>query len=243
MKKKIKLKDLTKEQWDKNRDSLCKFQIMHSCSECIFKWVNCFESNYTYSWVNYKDIQSDEFLNQEVEIETPDILDEVEKEYLSAVIKPFRNRIINIGKFETMYGSFEYISIEFKGAEVILLPRFKANTMYKGMERNKRYTLDELGLFQSKYKITLTEFWSSKEKSAIHCDTEEKANKLLKAFDKMGKKWNARESYLGINRWGGYKENTCYSNTHGYCYINWFKKNGYKIYEFKDVDFEGLEND
>lgn len=39
------------------------------------------------------------------------------------------------------------------------------------------------------YKITLTEFWNSKEQLVIHCDTEDKANKLLKTFDKLGIKY------------------------------------------------------
>ena len=47
-------------------------------------------------------------------------------------------------------------------------------------------------------KITLEEFWNSKEKLAIHCDTEEKAIKLLRAFNKMGKKWKSRDSYKKI---------------------------------------------
>lgn len=48
-------------------------------------------------------------------------------------------------------------------------------------------------------KITLSEFFKNDEKLAIHCDTEEKANLLLKAFDKMGKKWFAGNSYLERN--------------------------------------------
>lgn len=32
------------------------------------------------------------------------------------------------------------------------------------------------------------DFFNSKEKMVIHCDSEEKSNRLLKAFDKLGKK-------------------------------------------------------
>lgn len=46
-------------------------------------------------------------------------------------------------------------------------------------------------------KIKLTEFWNSKEYLVIHCDTQKKANELLKAFDKLGKKWADGDSYLG----------------------------------------------
>ncbi len=73
-------------------------------------------------------------------------------------------------------------------------------------------------------KITLEEFWNSEEFLAIHCDTEEKAIKLLRTFDKMGKKWRSRNTYLEKICWKYEKENTCYDNINGYGYIDWFKK-------------------
>lgn len=78
----------------------------------------------------------------------PPILDEKEKEYLSAVIKPFRKDIAYIEKRIYLLGSlfFEYIRIYFKHSETLLLPNFKKGTMYKGMALNKEYTLEELGL-------------------------------------------------------------------------------------------------
>ena len=87
-------------------------------------------------------------------------------------------------------------------------------------------------------KITLRDFWNSKKHLAIHCNTEEKANQLLEAFDKLGKKWFSGYSYLVINCWESYKENTCYDNLNQICSINWYKTIGYKIYEFEDVVFE-----
>ena len=87
-------------------------------------------------------------------------------------------------------------------------------------------------------KIKLSEFWNSKEKLAIHCKTEEQAIKLLKEFDKIDKKWASGNSYLEVNCWNEYEEDTCYSNSNGYTFINWYKKNNYKIYDFEDVDFE-----
>lgn len=72
-----------------------------------------------------------------------DILDEVEKEYLRAVIKPFYKRVINIRK--ARYFGVEYIVINLN-ADSIALPYFKEGKMYKGMEPNKSYSLQELGL-------------------------------------------------------------------------------------------------
>lgn len=72
-----------------------------------------------------------------------EILDEKEKEYLRAVIRPFRNRVKYIVKHT--YYEKEYIKIGMKG-ESISFPYFKKNTMYKGLEEYKEYTLEELGL-------------------------------------------------------------------------------------------------
>ena len=75
------------------------------------------------------------------------ILDDVEKDYLSAVIKPFRKKIKYIAIYEACYGSEQFVHIElYDGDDDVNLPRFKANTMYKGMEQKKHYSLDELGL-------------------------------------------------------------------------------------------------
>ena len=78
------------------------------------------------------------------------ILNEKEKEYLSAVIKPFRDRIISIRKYK--YNQDEYIGIYVKyyaetdESEMFTLPLFKKGTIYKGMELKKYYTLKELGI-------------------------------------------------------------------------------------------------
>ena len=82
-----------------------------------------------------------------------DILDEEEKKYLSAVIKPFRDRVEYIKKIEAYnvgYGCGEKISIELRDKDGIRdylsLPWFAKDTMYKGMVLGKRYVLKELGL-------------------------------------------------------------------------------------------------
>lgn len=80
-----------------------------------------------------------------------EVLDEAEKEYLSNVIRPFKNRVIYVIKHKTSGEESEYISIGLKSniinsGEDFYLPYFKSGTMYKGMTLNKRYTLAELGL-------------------------------------------------------------------------------------------------
>ena len=81
------------------------------------------------------------------------VLDEKEKEYLSTVIKPFRDRVIYIKKIDMYLGCNkydEYILGELCNKDDVIdtfaLPYFPKGIMYKGMETNKKYTLDELGL-------------------------------------------------------------------------------------------------
>lgn len=149
MKKLIKLKDLTPEQWD-NYINKCKM----TCDKCAFENACCRHYEYEGSWFNNKDLYSDKFLDQEVEIEMPDILNEQEKEYLSNVIKPFKDKVAFIQKLtgfspshQTTYCIFITINsrLGMFGVEDIKLPYFQ-DEMYEGMEIDKKYTLEDLGL-------------------------------------------------------------------------------------------------
>lgn len=76
----------------------------------------------------------------------PPILDDVEKAYLSAVIKPFRKDVEWIEKLNpSSLNGKQYLRIELIN-DYFTLPVFEKGTMYKGMKRGKRYTLEELGL-------------------------------------------------------------------------------------------------
>lgn len=77
------------------------------------------------------------------EYEEP-VLDEVERKYLSDVIKPFGHRVSYIVK--RMNGSGYYIAIIVNNFDVMNLPYFTHNTMYKGMTVDRKYKLKELGL-------------------------------------------------------------------------------------------------
>lgn len=82
-----------------------------------------------------------------------EILDETERKYLAAVIKPFRNEVKCIlkGGGSTNKNGVERIEAKCCSAQTgvtsyIFLPVFKAGTMYKGMKTDRWYTLEELGL-------------------------------------------------------------------------------------------------
>ena len=88
-----------------------------------------------------------EWLEEDDEECKPTILTGKEKAYLSAVIKPFREKVESIKKFENYYSAQEYIHIAMKkGTDYCSLPWFRKGTMYKGMEAYKLYTLEDLGL-------------------------------------------------------------------------------------------------
>mgnify|MGYP006959316765 FL=1 len=74
------------------------------------------------------------------------ILDDVEKKYLSEVIRPFKKEVATISKFHTWDNAQQYICIELKDKRGSNLPCFPKDTMYKGMEDGKYYSLKELGL-------------------------------------------------------------------------------------------------
>lgn len=144
---KIKLRDMTIEQFEKRQEKNCD-----NCSNCLFKNVNCNTGGGGKCWVDIKDLYSDKFLDLEIEIEDEPLLTEKEKEYLRAVIKPFRDKVAFISKQETPTKTKEYICMFLNPKEgtswedLFALPYFEVETMYKGMELGKKYTLEELGL-------------------------------------------------------------------------------------------------
>lgn len=74
------------------------------------------------------------------------ILDDVEKEYLSAVIKPFRKMIAYIVKAQDFDDGKQCIRIILQNGDGMHFPYLDDDAMYKGMEVNKEYSLEELGL-------------------------------------------------------------------------------------------------
>ena len=97
----------------------CAHTLCEDCKETFFKWML-------------------------EEYESP-ILDDVEKEYLSDVIRPFRDRVESIAKCTN--GGMYQIAIYFKDKRLFVLPVFsRESSMYKGMQTFKYYSLKELGL-------------------------------------------------------------------------------------------------
>ena len=109
----------------------------------FFEKVNTFYKTFPNDFSGKLTIEKGQVVEKE---EKGEILDEVEKEYLRAVIKPFREKINHISKYAECDNNFEFIYIGLKSGDTMAFPNFKKDTMYKGMKEDKGYTLEELGL-------------------------------------------------------------------------------------------------
>ena len=122
--------------------SYCPYVTYKITKDGMFYW-----SGEKYGWQS-TDSGLTEVLSGKTEIIKKTILDAVEKEYLSAVIKPFRDRTISIIKYD--YYTYEYIAIKVRNINEYVVtmpfPAFKKGTMYKGIETGKAYSLEELEL-------------------------------------------------------------------------------------------------
>ena len=141
---KKKIRDITEEEFEIWKNYNCKTYDLH-CTGCPFRASECGFVGLKFPWYENKEMFSDKFLDQAIDIEVPDILDDVEKRYLSAVIRPFRKRVDYIMKTSNSCCDKEYIFIGLDD-DWLSLPYFEAGTMYQGMELEQAYTLEELGL-------------------------------------------------------------------------------------------------
>lgn len=68
-KKKVKLRDLTKKQYKTFVDNKCENQIVGiGCVDCPFYHVSCLYGKDTKCWIDNKNLYSDKFLDQEIEV-------------------------------------------------------------------------------------------------------------------------------------------------------------------------------
>ena len=124
------------EEFKINDDSTNKFKLTNS---------GLFFLNHVGVWGSC-DHKLTQLLNGKHEIiELPKhILTEEEKEYLSNVIKPFRDDVISIMKCKSCDCARIYINLS--NYDIFYLPWFKKDRMYKSMELEKQYSVEELDL-------------------------------------------------------------------------------------------------
>lgn len=76
-----------------------------------------------------------------------EILDKAESKYLTNVITPFKDEVKYIVKYNNpLRKEKEYLRIKLINNEDINFPDFEEGSIYKGMKREKEYTLEELGI-------------------------------------------------------------------------------------------------
>lgn len=100
-----------------------------NCGNCIFIGVGACCAVNARNWLNSECKEQ--------------ILDKVERKYLSSVIEPFRDKVLYIQKASI---GTDNIRIGIKNDNPINLPCFQKDTMYKGMKAWEKYTLEDLGI-------------------------------------------------------------------------------------------------
>ena len=78
------------------------------------------------------------------DIYNPPILNDLEREYLKTVLKPFHGVVEYVKKIKN--GDKEYLFIPFSGNGALSFPEFDSGTGYSGMKPDREYSLDELGI-------------------------------------------------------------------------------------------------
>lgn len=102
-------------------------------------------------YIMFYDDEISKFSEYELYDEKPP-LDEVEKKYLSNILPPLKKSVKTIKIVKNSCGDTdnEYIQILFwdskGGFDNWVFPPFKKGTMYAGMELDREYSLEELGL-------------------------------------------------------------------------------------------------
>mgnify|MGYP006956034267 FL=1 len=133
-----KLRDLT----NKELSTWCNRQTAGECRSCILnqicKSVRLFDTD------EWRKVLNDKALDTEIPYY---LLDDDEVEYLSTVIAPFYDDIINITRFshEPCKNKYQYLRIKIENEDVLYFPIPKGN-YFLGMEEGRSYTLRELEL-------------------------------------------------------------------------------------------------
>lgn len=71
---------------------------------------------------------------------------------------------------------------------------------------------------------------------AVQCETKEQAKALLKWLHFKGKRWSNGESYLEVNYWNKFKDNTCYEIHEGtYEEIDFCKEENIPVISFAEA--------
>lgn len=112
------------------------------------------------------------------------LLDCIDRKYFNNFLRPFRDKIQYICKMQSLDSDYEYIKINYfydTNTSYIYLPEFKTDTMFKKLELNKQYSLNDLDLFKDKL-ITKEEFLSNKD-YFLCCQNEREYKRIVNSLN------------------------------------------------------------
>lgn len=113
------------------------------------------------------------------------LLDCIDRKYFNNFLRPFKDNIQYIRKMQSLDSDYEYIKIfyfEDTHPSNIYLPDFKTGTMFKKLELDKYYDLNDLDLFKDKL-IAKEEFLSNKD-YFLCCQNEREYKRIIKLLNK-----------------------------------------------------------
>lgn len=140
------------------------------------------------------------------------LLDCIDRKYFNNFLRPFRDNIQYIRKMQSLDSDYEYIKIfYFKDTHpsIIYLPDFKTGTMFKKLELDKYYDLNDLYLFKDKL-ITKEEFLSNKD-YFLYCRNEQGYKKIIKLLNKYSEYFRRANSISFIK-----EKNKKFAKEHNY---------------------------
>ena len=123
------------------------------------------------------------------------LLDCIDRKYFNNFLRPFRDKIQYIRKMQSLDSDYEYIKIiYFKDTHPcnIYLPYFKAGTMFKKLELDEQYDLNDLDLFKDKL-ITKEEFLSNKD-YVLCCQNEREYERIINLLNMYSKDFRIENS-------------------------------------------------
>lgn len=140
------------------------------------------------------------------------LLDSIDRKYFNNFLRPFRNKIQYIRKMQSLDSDYEYIKIiYFKDTQTsnFYLPYFKTGTMFKKLELNKYYDLNDLDLFKDKL-ITKEEFLSNKD-YFLCCQNEREYKRIVNLLNVYSRDFRKANSISFIK-----EKNKKFAKKHNY---------------------------
>lgn len=140
------------------------------------------------------------------------LLDCIDRKYFNNFLRPFRDKIQYIRKMQNLDSDYEYIKIiYFKDTQVsnICLPYFKTGTMFKKLELDKQYDLNDLNLFKDKL-IAKEEFLSNKD-YFLCCQNEREYKRIINLLNMYSRDFRKANNIFFIK-----EKNKKFAKKHNY---------------------------